>query len=462
MKKHLVIAAWVLLGISPWTAATQDPATTPAPATVVKRVVVVSIDGLRPDFYLDPASHGIELPTMSRMMREGVYAEGVEPVFPSVTYPAHTSIVTGVRPSRHGIWNNYLFNPTGIFTDWYWEASAIEARTLWDAVRDAGGTSAAVSWPVTVGASIDQNFPEVGSWARNEAWRFRMEKEATPSFFAAIEETVGQIPEQAPEDEALEALVFQISSVALQRFRPNLLLIHVINTDSQQHAFGREHEEVSRAFQTTDRRLGELLSAVESLGLTQETLIVVTGDHGFIQTHSAIHMNAALREAGFLSLAEDGSVADWTAMAWPASGSAFLVLHDPQDDATRVRLEAFVDEMLAGPMGGVMRKVTRDELDRLGAVPSAVLALEGMEGYLFGGRLSGDVITPSGNFGSHGFLPDREKMKTGFLMIGPGVRAGVRIPVMRQIDIAPTIARWAGWEMPGTDGIALAGLFERE
>src|SRR5438105_4671922 len=101
------------------------------------------------------------MPTLQQLASEGVCAHAVESVFPALTYPAHTTIVTGALPARHGVWHNRPFEPGGQSGRWIWEASAIRRPTLWDAVRAAGGTSAAVSWPVTVGAAIDWNVPDI-------------------------------------------------------------------------------------------------------------------------------------------------------------------------------------------------------------------------------------------------------------------------------------------------------------
>ncbi|HEY7700293.1 MAG TPA: hypothetical protein VIE88_17840, partial [Vicinamibacteria bacterium] len=95
-----------------------------------------------------------------------------------------------------------------------------------------------------------------------------------------------------------------------------------------------------------------------------------------------------------------------------------------------------------------------------GAMPEALFALDAREGYVFGKKLEGPLLTPSEDLGHHGSLPASPRMKTGFLMVGPRVRKGVVVPYMRQIDIAPTIALWAGWDLPQADGLALRGLFE--
>ena len=98
---------------------------------------------------------------IQQMAREGALAERVRGVFPTVTYPSHTTIVTGELPAKHGIYFNTPFVPEGQTGRWYWEEHAIQVPTLWDAVREHGGHTAAVSWPVTEGAPIDWFIPEV-------------------------------------------------------------------------------------------------------------------------------------------------------------------------------------------------------------------------------------------------------------------------------------------------------------
>jgi hypothetical protein len=136
------------------------------------------------------------------------------------------------------------------------------------------------------------------------------------------------------------------------------------------------------------------------------------------------------------------------------------MLKDPEDREARRILEGLVSEMLAGPLSGILTRVERSELDSLGAMPEALFALEAAEGYIFGKNRGGPLLSPSDDLGYHGYLPSHPKMKTGFLMAGPRVRAGVAVPHMRQIDIAPTVAFWAGWDLPDAEGLALRGLFE--
>ena len=93
------------------------------------------MDGLRPDFYLEDRWPAL---TMRTMAAEGAHALGVRGVHPTVTYPSHTTLVTGAFPARHGIPHNTPFEAEGATGRWYWQADGIRARTLWQAVRQAG------------------------------------------------------------------------------------------------------------------------------------------------------------------------------------------------------------------------------------------------------------------------------------------------------------------------------------
>src|SRR5690242_1197419 len=137
-----------------------------APAIQPRRdayVVMISIDGLIPEYYTAPAPLGLNVPTLSQMKLNGAYAEGVEGVYPSVTYPSHTTLITGVRPALHGIIQNRIFEaPNGPQTkEWYWFSKDLKIETLWSMARRAGLTTGNVGWPVTAGAEIDYSVPEI-------------------------------------------------------------------------------------------------------------------------------------------------------------------------------------------------------------------------------------------------------------------------------------------------------------
>ncbi|MGH9352699.1 MAG: alkaline phosphatase family protein, partial [Terriglobia bacterium] len=133
-----------------------------------RHVLVISVDGMRPDSYLRPPT-GAQLPNLLRMKNDGSFAEAVEGVYPTLTYPSHTTIVTGCLPAQHGIYTNLSSRIAGKNAgDWFWFAKSIRCATLWDEARAHSITSGSVAWPVTAGAAIDWDVPEIWNPAEGQ------------------------------------------------------------------------------------------------------------------------------------------------------------------------------------------------------------------------------------------------------------------------------------------------------
>src|SRR5271154_6480725 len=119
-------------------------------------VLMISVDGMKPEYVLDADAHGLRIPFLRGLLRDGSYARGVTGVWPTVTYPSHTTLLTGLSPAEHGIYNNLEFDPRHQFADsWFWYAHQIRVPTLWEAAHEAGLSTASVGWPVSVGAPVD-------------------------------------------------------------------------------------------------------------------------------------------------------------------------------------------------------------------------------------------------------------------------------------------------------------------
>ena len=156
----LLAASLVGLGLilQPWLRAQGAPSSRPAQE---RHVLVISVDGLGASLY-DLLAAKIHISNLLRLRREGSYAEGVLGVYPTVTYPSHTTIVTGRMPAEHGIYSNLSSREPGKNTaDWFWFAKAIKVPTLWDEARAHGLTTGAVFWPVAAGAPIYWDVPEI-------------------------------------------------------------------------------------------------------------------------------------------------------------------------------------------------------------------------------------------------------------------------------------------------------------
>ncbi|MCC7124844.1 MAG: alkaline phosphatase family protein [Acidobacteria bacterium] len=433
----------------------QPPATT-RPAD---HVIVISIDGFRPAIYLDPEGESIRVPNLIALRDAGSAADGVQVSAPSLTYPSHTSLATGVSPSRHGIISNTMFGPPAGSTRWYYEASAIKVPAIWDVAKQHGVKTAGASWPVTVGAGIDVLFPESNQAPPDSTWLARARQDSTPGLVDAVVKTLGGFGENDNRD-AIQRDRFTAAMAAhiIRSEKPGLLMIHLMETDTTQHADGPGSPSSRQAIQRIDAHIGAIVRATEEAGIRPRTTFIVSGDHGFSRVHALVQPNVILREGGWLTTDPRGRIVSWQA----AAHATAIRLRDPNDRALAATIESAFRAAAEGRYRGIFRVVSRAELDTLGAYPEAAFSIEPAEGYYVSdGVVDNAVLVGTTRRGAHGFLPTETRMRTGFIAAGAGIRAGVPLPLVRQIDIAPTVAQLLGFDMPDADGLPLVGLLAR-
>jgi len=413
-------------------------------------VVIVTLDGLRPEFYLDDT---YAAPELRALMKTGSHARVAEGVFPTVTYPSHTSIVTGVRPARHGVLYNTIATPAGTRGRWYEEATDLRAPPIWEWARAAGLTTAAVSWPATAGARIDLLVPERDYYAQKEPLD-RLRADSTAGIF----ERLGVMPKaEMFKDVVLwDVFLTETATAIIRQTRPRLLLLHLVQTDYFQHRAGRDGAEVKSAVARVDAHVGALRRALSEAGLADRSVIIVTGDHGFEDATKAVHPNVILARAGLRGCPEPGD--GWRATAHVAGGSAGILVNPPGDATAAAAAEA----ALRAEAGDRYTIVSRQELDALGAMTNAAFALAAAPGHAIGGQCRGAPVRESGDrvAGLHGYLPSLPRMATGFIAAGAGGRAGVALERVRLVDVAPTAARLLGLAAPPVEGRVLDEILE--
>jgi hypothetical protein len=417
-------------------------------------VILVSVDALRPEFYLDerwPA------PVLQQLAAAGARARAVRSVFPALTYPSHTSMVTGALPARHGIYFNHAFCAEGATDRWQWEAERIRVPTLWDAVRAAGGTTAAVGWPATVGAAIDWNVPDV--WPLDPAASIvdAVRPASTPGLWEELErEATGRLlPVNFGLDRlAREARVAGMAAYLFERHRPTLLLVHLIAADHVQHQWGRDHAMTRRAVGVVDAALGEIVERVEALGTGGRVAFVVVGDHGAVDRHTVLRPNVWLVDAGLMGDGPDRG--GWRATFHADGGSAFLRLRSA-DDADAVDRVRAVLHALPPAERALFRIVERAELGALGADPEAPFALAAVPGVELSSLPAPPLLAPTQG-GTHGYHPDEPQMHTGFVAYGAGVRPGARVPLLAVQAVAPLVAALLGIPFDAPDAVLFPGL----
>ena len=457
-----LVAAVLVLGAAACARTPRDPAPAlpqaesapvragAAPARARPHVIVVSIDGLMPAAYLEPDAHGLEVPALRRMRAVGLTARGVTSVLPTVTYPAHTTIVTGRSPGAHGIVANkpkfvnsdthegWDYNDDG----WYWYAEDIDVPTLWDVAEQAGLETAAVNWPVTVGANIDSLVPEF--------WRAGSEDDqklaramATPGLLPGVEARFPDLWERFTPPHVQDSASVDIALHLWETKEPHLMLVHTWMVDERQHRHGPWSAEARQAIEEADRQLGRLLEAVGD-----EAIVVVVSDHGFQEVHNEIRLGALLDRGGLLEVDGSGKVKEGYAVVVSANGgSAYLYL-----PSRTAELTARVQRAIAGaPRGAIAAVHEPEEIVKLGGDPLADLWLEAAPGYAFSEAATGPIVAPASSQGTHGYDPRLPSMQASFLAVGPGV-PHAEVEGARLTDVAVQIARWLGLVLPDAEG----------
>lgn len=424
-----------------------------------KYVILVTIDGFRPEFYLDST---YAMPTVRQMMKNGVAAQGLNPVFPSVTYPDHTTMVTGVTPARHGIFYNTPFEPEGATGKWYWDYKLIKVPTLWDAMHKAGKKTACVRWPVTFNATIDYRIPEY--------WNYKDMSDARPYTAAATypaslwkevqENATGKLEAadfNANNDELIQdENAARIAGYIIKKYKPNFLAIHLACTDHYEHENGREHYMVKASVAGADRAVKTLVESVNRANIADSTVVIVLGDHGFENIYRSFNPNYLLKKAGLIT---DLKTRNWKAQFQSSGGSSFLHLKDKNDQETLKK----VQEILISQPEDIKSNyqiISKAQLTKIGADPAVPLALSGLNGTTFGNKT--DVVTEKFDKvkGTHGFYPDHKQIQTGFVAFGAGLKKGVVVPVMNMVDVAPFITKLSGVDLTGIDGKLYPEVFK--
>ncbi len=414
-------------------------------------LVMISVDGMRPDYVTAADAHGAKIPQLRRFIKEGSYAEGVVGVVPTVTYPSHTTLVTGVWPAKHGIFGNTTFDPVQKnYQGWYWYAEDIRVPTLWDLAAEAGRTTASIQWPVTVGGHITWNIPEF--WRANTDDDAKLLRAvATAGLVADLEKELGPYPAGINASIETDELRGKYAQWILEKKRPALLTLHLIALDHIEHETGVFSLEDMAILERIDTVIGNVRETAERIA-PGRTYIAVVSDHGFAKTDTQLNLFPLFRQAKLFTTDEKGKITDWRAMPWINSASAAIMLKDPADSATLAEVRELLTKVAADPANGIDRILDADELHKRGGFPTASFLIDSKPGWKMGGSLDGPVLSKTKPGGTHGELPDLPDLRAAFFIVGPGVPAGHSLDIIDMRDIAPTLAHVVGLSFSFADG----------
>lgn len=414
------------------------------------RVVVVSVDGMKPETYLEPDRLGLKVPTLRALVARGAHARAVESVFPTVTYPSHTTMITGAPPRVHGITSNRTFDPLRKNQEgWRWYAEDIAVPTLWSAVEAQGRAAALVTWPVTVGARVSLLVPEFWRAGTPEDQKL-LRGMSTPGLLDKVARGYPELWKKLIPPDVLAEAQFEIAKYIVTHEDADLVLVHEWETDDEEHAHGPGSPEALRAFEKIDRLLGELLVALEKSPDWSRTTLVVLSDHGFRSVDKEIRLAALFRERGLVQYDADGKPTAARVASIENGGIAYVYVIDP---AAQAEVVAAL-ETIQPAIGKIY---TREDIVAAGGDPGASFALAAAPGYGFTGKDGPTAISDKPGRGEHGFPPTDPEMQASFLAIGPKV-PNRDLGAIKMVDIGPTLARWLGVTLSGATGTPIPDL----
>lgn len=389
----------------------------PKRAARANSLLVISVDGLDYRYLRDADKLGLKIPNLRKLMREGEVTEGIEGVFPTVTWSSHTTLITGVAPAEHGILGNR--RPTAEGGDYYWDVNLLKSKTLWHATQKAGLKSAAITWPVTVNAAIDFNLPEYFQRRNGGGMDLRsIESKATPGLVEKITRVFPSFTQDWMDDRTRT----QATVYLLQHEKPDLILLHLVDHDSEAHHNGPFSREANAMIEYSDELIGKMLAAAP-----KNMVIAVVSDHGFERADKVVDINQILKQEGVSGSVEmkpgwlttnDAHVAEWLRTA------------------------------SASNKHGIGREIPKDEVQRFAPeLAKSAAVFESAEHFLFGVAKPGEVFAEPTERGVHGLWPGRKDYASSFILWGKGIKPA-RKPRASMLTIAPRLAKIMGVEWP--------------
>ncbi|WP_205043144.1 alkaline phosphatase family protein [Rhodanobacter glycinis] len=442
--RNVVAAVLLFMG-----SAALPPCVQAAPAAQGPKVIVISLDAFGAASLHEPL---LPAPTLQALMQRGVHAVSMQPINPTVTWPNHTAMVTGVNASRHHVLVNGLIvnqrtaTPPGIDMG-VPKSRLVAVPTVYDAAHRAGLTTAQVDWVAIEGApGIDWQFAE------------------HPRPDGAIEQdlvrqgvvTRDQLVQFGKSSQAWRDRIYTRAAIdIIQQHHPDLLLLHLLALDSIEHETGFGNNSGRNTIAFLDDRVKDVIDAVRAAGDFDRTTFIIVSDHGQRSVHQLLHPDVLLKQAGLQAVS-----ASQPSFSVPDDGFALVF----QQHATKASIKALKSLFVGTP--GIRSVLTPAEAAKEGwPVPAQSdqapdLLLYAADGYAFKKGDTGDYVTPTNEIGAHGYPNSDPLMQGIFIAAGFGIRPRGEIPAFPNLDIAPTIAQLLHIPLGKVQGRPLTDILE--
>ena len=417
-------------------AATTLTVTAQQPTNRKPMVVVISLDAFGADALQDPR---LPAPTLRSMMQHGLYARSMQPINPTVTWPNHTAMITGVDASHHHVLaNGQITNQRSTMSPsirpWVPRAELVNGTTVYDLAHEAGLTTAQVDWVAIFKAkTIDWEFPEEPSISGP------VETELAKRGIVAR----GEIATFHQGSQAWRDRIYtQAAAQIIRDHHPNLMLLHLLALDSIEHAHGYPDSAATNTIAFLDDRVNKIVDAVREAGDLDRTTFLIVSDHGQQSVHHLIHPRAMLHN----DIAAPNNTQTLAGVdILPEGGLAYVYIHG---DVTPARLDQL--RRYFGIKEGIAEILDATEFARIGfptpketnQAPDMVLFAK--DDYEFSGGDTGPDTSETATVGAHGYSNKLPLMQAIFIASGANVDPIGPIPPMPNVNVAATIAQLLG------------------
>lgn len=385
-------------------------------ACASRPVILVSVDGLRAD-----AIGSGTMPTLDALAAAGVHADGMKPSYPTLTFPNHYTLVTGLRPDRHGIVNNTMLDPElGRFSlrdrDAVGDARWWGGKPAWVTLQEHGGRAATMYWPGSE-APIAGQYPS--DWRPFDA----------------------RVTAAERVDQVLAWLDRKPSH------RPRLLTLYFDEVDHEEHAWGPGSVQALAAQANVDAALARLLAGLEARGIRDGGDLIVVSDHGMAG------VPPDQREYIDDWLAAKGLTIDAVDVVTRGSSMGVNPAEDAEADAVEGALTGRHEH------AECWRRQDLPAQWHYGSHPRVpAIVCQADVGWLLMVRRPGERVGTH-RTGAHGFAPELPEMRAVFVADGPSFADGVRIPVFDNVDVYPLLMHLL--QVPAEPNDGDLGTFQR-
>ena len=423
-----------------------------------KHVIVISFDAVSKED-LDFLS---KLPNFSKLIKEGSLIKNVESIYPSLTYPAHATIVTGKYPKNHGVINNTILDFKSYNPDWYWYRKYIKGDTIFDLAEENGMKTCSILWPVTARSKITYNMPEICCTKKYDNQAVKSALAGSIFYQLSMNKRFGYL-RSGIDQPYLDNFAMEVAKKTIRELKPNLLLLHLVDVDSQKHKYGVKSQQIIEALKRHDDRLGEIVEVLKISGIYNDSTIIALGDHSQIDVSSVIRLNSILVENNLIEV-KNNKVKSYKAIAKSCDGSSYIYLKNKNDKDIINKLKEILNNLKNQKDSPIEEIYSNDSISNLGADRDAIFMVEAREGYYFIDDLFGKTIEELSQdksfkikhkiMAAHGYLPTKDNYKTFFIASGKGIKSGIVLENGKLINHGPTIAKILGIDLKDADGMA--------